>query len=57
MRTDENAYNEERAAQCRSMAQLAANNEIRRRHEELAALHANRAATIPTATPATQLGA
>ena len=47
MRNDDHAYHSERAEQCRSMAQLAKDPDIRRRHEELAELHASRASIYP----------
>lgn len=37
-------YHREREQQCRGMAELASDPEIRRRHEELAELHASQAA-------------
>lgn len=37
-------YHRERERHCRSMAELAADPEVSRRHEELAELHAARAA-------------
>lgn len=37
-------YHLEREQQCREMAQLASDPDVRRRHEELASLHAGRAA-------------
>ena len=37
-------YHRERERRCREMAKLASDPDVRRRHEELAALHANRAA-------------
>lgn len=40
---DEKIYHRERERQCRSMAAHATNPEIRRRHEQLAELHAGRA--------------
>ena len=36
------SYHREREQHCRSMAELAADPDVRRRHEELAALHASR---------------
>ena len=36
------------------MAKLAATDDVRRRHEELAALHAGLATTVREATPAPQ---
>lgn len=37
-------YHREREQHCREMAQLASDPDVRRRHEELASLHADRAA-------------
>ena len=37
------SYHREREQHCRSMAELAADPDVRRRHEELADLHASRA--------------
>lgn len=37
-------YHVEREQHCREMAQLAIDPDVRRRHEELASLHAGRAA-------------
>jgi len=41
---DNHLYHREREQHCRSMAELAEDPEVRRRHEELAQLHAGRAA-------------
>jgi hypothetical protein len=38
------AYHRQREQQCRSMAETASNPEVRRRHEELAELHAGKIA-------------
>lgn len=38
------AYHRQREQQCRLMAETAANPEVRRRHEELADLHAGKIA-------------
>lgn len=46
MSTEHHSYHRERERHCRSMAQLASDPEIRRRHEELANLHASRAAQL-----------
>ena len=43
-------YHRERERHCRSMAELAADPEIRRRHRELAELHAARAARFTNCT-------
>lgn len=45
-------YHREREQRCREMAALASDPEIRRRHEELAALHAGRAALYNVASGA-----
>jgi len=39
-------YHRERERHCRTMAELASDPEVRRRHEELANLHASRAAQM-----------
>ena len=44
MQDDDHSYHREREQQCRAMAELANDSEVRRRHEELASLHASRAA-------------
>jgi hypothetical protein len=38
------SYHRDREQHCREMAKLASDPEVRRRHEELASLHASRAA-------------
>ena len=38
------AYHRQRVQQCRSMAETASDPEVRRRHEELAELHAGKIA-------------
>ena len=43
MSYDDHRYHSTRARQCRASAKLATDPDIRRRHEELAALHADRA--------------
>ena len=40
---DDQLYHRERERQCRSMAKRASDPDVRRRHEELAQLHAGRA--------------
>lgn len=40
---EDQIYHRQRAEQCRSMAALASDPEIRRRHQQLAQLHAGRA--------------
>jgi hypothetical protein len=44
MSHEHHIYHLEREQHCREMAQLARDPEVRRRHEELASLHAGRAA-------------
>lgn len=44
MSFDQMAYHRQREQHCREMAETAADPDVRRRHEELADLHANRAA-------------
>lgn len=44
MSDEDHIYHQERERHCRSMAELAPDPEIQRRHEELAELHAARAA-------------
>jgi hypothetical protein len=44
MSNENHIYHREREQHCRSMAELATDPDIRRRHEELASLHAGRAA-------------
>lgn len=44
MSTSNQSYHRDREQHCRAMAELATNPEVRRRHEELASLHAGRAA-------------
>jgi len=41
---EDQVYHRQRAEQCRSMAELASDPEIRRRHQQLAQLHASRTA-------------
>ena len=45
MSYDEHVYHRDREQHCREMAELATDPEVRRRHEQLASLHAGRAAT------------
>jgi hypothetical protein len=49
MSDEDLTYHQERVEQCRSMAQKANDPEIRRRHEQLASLHAQ-IASRPTAS-------
>jgi hypothetical protein len=44
MSNDIHLYHREREQHCRAMAERADDPEVRRRHEELASLHAGRAA-------------
>jgi hypothetical protein len=44
MSYDRHNYHREREQHCREMAELANHPDVRRRHEELASLHADRAA-------------
>ena len=44
-------YHREREQHCRAMAQLAQDPDVRRRHEELASLHAGRAALYSGLAP------
>jgi hypothetical protein len=44
MRTEDLMYHRIRERHCREMAELALDPDVRRRHEELANLHASRAA-------------
>ena len=44
MSYEHHIYHREREQHCREMAQLASDPGVRRRHEELASLHADRAA-------------
>jgi hypothetical protein len=44
MSNEHRNYHRDREQHCRAMAEMARDPEVRRRHEELASLHANRAA-------------
>jgi hypothetical protein len=44
MSHEDHIYHRERERHCRAMAELASDPEVRRRHEELASLHAGCAA-------------
>jgi hypothetical protein len=46
MSHDTHLYHREREQHCRAMAQRANDPDVRRRHEELASLHASRAAAL-----------
>ena len=52
MRYHDQDYHRERERHCRSMAELANDPDVRRRHEELANLHATRAAQASSAAGA-----
>lgn len=52
MSYEHHIYHREREQHCREMAQLAEDPEVRRRHEELASLHAGRAALYSSMTEA-----
>lgn len=52
MSYDDHAYHREREQHCRAMAELASDPDVRRRHEELASLHAGRAALYGGMAPA-----
>ena len=44
MSAEDHAYHRDREQQCRELARNASDPDVRRRHEELAELHAGRAA-------------
>jgi hypothetical protein len=46
MSREDQSYHRHRERQCRGMAELASDPDVRRRHEELADLHASRAANF-----------
>jgi hypothetical protein len=50
MSNEHQNYHREREQHCRNMAELAGDPEVRRRHEELASLHAGRAALYAVAS-------
>ena len=52
MSDQDHIYHRERAKQCRDMAELANDPDVRRRHEELASLHAGRAELYEVRTAA-----
>ena len=54
MRDDDLNYHREREQQCRALAEAASDPDVRRRHQELAELHASQAAQF---TPAAEAGA
>ena len=45
------AYHRQREQQCREMAEIASDADVRRRHEELADLHASRFSEDPDSCP------
>ena len=49
-------YHRERERQCRDLAAAASDPDVRRRHQELADLHASRFADFQSAPPATGFG-
>ena len=51
MSYDDMAYHREREQQCRELAETASDPDVRRRHEELADLHANRIAQYTDVRP------
>ena len=51
MSYDQMAYHRERERHCREMAETAADPDVRRRHEELADLHARRASEAVDSRP------
>jgi hypothetical protein len=53
MSFEDHSYHRERERHCRSMAQLATDPDVRRRHEELANLHASRLAGANQPSPIT----
>jgi hypothetical protein len=55
MTIENQAYHRTRERQCRRMAELASDPDVRRRHEELASLHAGRAAGYDGAAAAAEL--
>ena len=52
MSNEDHIYHQERAQKCREMAELASDPDVRRRHEELASMHAGRAVQFTGATNA-----
>ena len=51
MSNKDHQYHRERERHCRQMADLARDPDVRRRHEELALLHANRAESFGDVVP------
>jgi hypothetical protein len=56
MTNEHHSYHRQRERHCRTMAKSASDPDVRRRHEELAELHASRAAQFGVA-PGSELGA
>jgi hypothetical protein len=52
MSYENQSYHRQREEQCRSMAEHASDPDVRRRHEELASLHASRASLYDGAASA-----
>ena len=52
MSYEDHLYHRQREEHCRSMAQLANDPDVRRRHQELAGLHASRASLYSGAASA-----
>jgi hypothetical protein len=57
MSYENSIYHRERAQHCRAMAELAKDPDVRRRHEELASLHAHRAALYGAVNQGAELSA
>ena len=51
MTLDQMAYHRQREQHCREMAEVATDPDVRRRHEELAALHAGKASSVVEVRP------
>ena len=49
MSYEDQIYHRQRAEQCRTMAEHASDPEVKRRHQELAQLHAGRAVSLSPA--------
>ena len=52
MSYDEQIYHRQRAEQCRTLAEHSSDPEVRKRHQELAQLHAGLALSVSTAAEA-----
>ena len=57
MSYEDHIYHREREQHCRSLAELASDPDVRRRHDELAELHAGRAAQFTDTDSESGLGA